>query len=156
MTAPFPHRYEISLRWSKDAPATVEAGPRPPLVVGAPPEFEGEDRFWSPEHLLLASLASCLTTTYAFLLRRESWQPTDFRCTARGLLEKTREGIVFTSMTLDVTLVVAPEHSERAIELLHRAKKSCIVAATLKPPVDLSLHVASAPPLAPDGVPATD
>ena len=34
------------------------AGPRPASIeAGAPPEFGGQDSWWSPEHLLLSALS---------------------------------------------------------------------------------------------------
>src|SRR5262245_21712229 len=60
MMAPLPHRYEVHLDWPGHGGAELTAGPRPPIEGGVPPEFDGRDSWWSPEHLLLSSLSLCL------------------------------------------------------------------------------------------------
>ena len=40
-----------------------EAG-LPTLEFAAPPEFGGPGGIWSPEHLFVASVSSCLMTTF--------------------------------------------------------------------------------------------
>ena len=62
----------------------------------------------------------------------------------KGILDKTPTGIGFTSITLHVDLAVEPGDAERAARLLQSAKKHCIVANSLKTPVDLRVLVTAA------------
>jgi organic hydroperoxide reductase OsmC/OhrA len=140
MTARFPHVYEVALAFGGGAPPAIDAPPRLPFVVGPPPEFDGSDAWWSPEHLLLAAVASCLATTFRVLLAKEPLDIRDYRSRVTGTLDKTREGIVFTSISVDVTMTAPGEQAPRAEALLLRAKKYCIVANSLKPEVTLHVH----------------
>lgn len=140
MIAPFPHGYDVALKWDEGFSGTLTAAPRPSIVGGPPPEFGGGDSWWSPEHLLLSALSLCLMTTFLSLAERAKIKVQGYSCRARGVLEKTREGIVFTSFALDVSVKGAREDALRLQELVRTAKKYCIVSNSLKPPVTLTVQ----------------
>jgi organic hydroperoxide reductase OsmC/OhrA len=104
MIAPFPHRYDVELRWKEGACGTASAPPRPDIVGGPPSQFGGRDSWWSPEHLLLSSLSLCLMTTFLALADKAQIKVHGYVCQAQGILEKTKEGIVFTGFSLYISL----------------------------------------------------
>ena len=141
MTQPFPHRYETLLVAEGETRAALSSGARPVLVGGAPPEFDGDPGVWSPEHLLLSAANLCLWTTVKVLARKVGLEIDSYRSLAEGILEKTREGIVFTRIALDVSLRVPSARVEEARALLETAKKYCIISNSLKRPVELRARV---------------
>ena len=141
MTAPFPHRYEIHLDWSGHGGAALTAGSRPAIVGGAPPEFDGRDSWWSPEHLLLSSLSLCLMTTFESVAAKARLIVHGYRCQAEGTLDRTEAGLGFTSLRLRVELEVDAADAERAQSLMTKAKRHCLVAAALEPVVDIEVRV---------------
>src|SRR5881394_3164831 len=132
MSQPFPHRYETSLVWEGGSRAALSSGTRPVLVGGPPPEFDGEPGWWSPEHLLLSAANLCLMTTYMVLARKSGLEISQYRSKAEGVLEKTKEGIVFTRIALHVSILAPPARLEDAARLVETAKKYCIVSNSLK------------------------
>jgi organic hydroperoxide reductase OsmC/OhrA len=144
MSQPFPHRYETTLVWEGHSRAALSSGARPVLVGGPPPEFDGEPGWWSPEHLLLASANLCLMTTYRVLAAKAGLEIGGYRSVAEGILEKTKEGIVFTRITLRVSIVAPPSRVEEARKLVDTAKKYCIVSNSLKRPVEVEATISSA------------
>lgn len=143
MSQPFPHRYETTLVWEGDSRAALSSGARPVLVGGPPPEFDGEPGWWSPEHLLLSSANLCLMTTYLVLAKKARLEIGGYRSVAEGVLEKTKEGIVFTRIALHVAIVAPAERVEEARALVETAKKYCIVSNSLKRPVEVEATVAA-------------
>jgi organic hydroperoxide reductase OsmC/OhrA len=139
-TAPFPHHYEVRLD-AREKGAVLQASPRPRIVGGAPAEFGGRDDWWSPEHLLLASLNLCLRATFEALARLKQLDVMDYTSSARAVLGRTPNGPEFTSLSIAVDLVVSSGEAERARTLLEKAKQHCIVANTLKVPVQLKVSV---------------
>ncbi len=144
MPAHFPHHYDVSLAWTGERGAVLSAGPRPPLAGGAPPQFDGSDAHWSPEHLLLSALGLCLLTTFQSLTRRHPLALRAYESRVEGVLDKTSEGLVFTSIVEHVRVQVAPDEVERAQGLLQTAKKHCLVANALRVPVELDAEVTAA------------
>lgn len=141
MTAPFPHRYEIHLDWPGHGGAALTAGSRPAIAGGAPPEFDGRDSWWSPEHLLLSSLSLCVMTTFESVAAKARLAVHGYRCQAEGTLDRTEAGLGFTSLRLRVELEVDAADAERAQSLMTKAKKQCLVAAALRPVVDIEVSV---------------
>jgi organic hydroperoxide reductase OsmC/OhrA len=141
MHHPFPHEYEVTLEWPGQGAATVNAGPRPPLTVGAPPEFGGQEAWWSPEHLLLSSLSACFTATFDAIARMQHLQVESYRCRAHAVLAKTGSGLAFTELSLAVSAATAPEDVLRVTQALFKAKERCIVAGALRLPVTLEMAV---------------
>lgn len=145
MTHPFPHRYETSLVWEGGSRAALSSGPRPVLVGGPPPEFDGEPGWWSPEHLLLSAANLCLMTTYMAMAKKFGVQVSRYRSRAEALLDKTRDGIVFTRIALRVEIEAPADRLEEARNVLETAKKYCIVSNSLKQPVEVEGVVEAAP-----------
>lgn len=137
---PLPHAYDVELEWKLDRSGALSSGPRPHILGGPPPQFDGQDRWWSPEHLLLASAGLCLMTTFFAVAEKSRLRVDGYRCRAEGTLDKTEEGIVFTAITLNVSLAAADQDWERAERLLETAKKHCIVSKSLKTPVKVLLE----------------
>ena len=145
MSQPFPHRYEASLVWEGGSRAALSSGARPVVVGGPPPEFDGEPGWWSPEHLLLSSANLCLMTTYMVLARKAALELSRYRSRAEGVLEKTKEGIVFTRIALHVSILAPESRLEEAAKLIETAKKYCIVSNSLKRPVEVESTVEATP-----------
>lgn len=137
MTSPFPHRYEISVEHAPRHAARVTAPPRPVILGGPPPQFDGNDEWWSPEHLLLSSAALCFAMTFDSFARRAQWPYDSLRCDAVGVLDKTPEGFRFVEILLNPVLKSSGD-PEKGRALLESAKKHCIVANSLKAEVRLS------------------
>lgn len=133
MPHPFPHHYEVSLIWKGGETSELSSGPRPVLPGGPPAQFDGTDETrWSPEHLVLAALAQCLLLTWITLNKRSQIPLKGWESKGESVLEKTKEGLVFTSFKLSVTLTTDAERVEEARRLLDTAKKYCIIANSLK------------------------
>jgi organic hydroperoxide reductase OsmC/OhrA len=141
MPAPYPHHYQVSLSLDGGGGAVLEAPPRAAIVGGAPPQFDGRPEWWSPEHLLLASTALCLMTTFQALAGRARLPEVRYSSTVEGTLDKTATGLAFTSIRLSVDLEAPPEKAEEARKLLESAKRHCIVSNSLKPAVEVSVRV---------------
>jgi organic hydroperoxide reductase OsmC/OhrA len=142
---PLPHEYEVSLHRAGEAPALVTAGARPALTVGPPPEFGGDARHWSPEHLLLSALNSCLMATFDAVAQAQGLRVGSYASTARTRLAKMEKGAGFTGFSLQVRIDSAAGEEERVRAALLRAKDRCFVANALRAEVQLDVVVTGAP-----------
>lgn len=134
--APFPHHYEVTLTGGQ-----LTAGPRAPILAGAPPQFGGQDDVWSPEELLVSAALLCLQTTFEAFARRASLPIPAWRGTAVGTLDKGRGGPVFSSIALAVELETAPGDEDRTRELLTTAEQHCLITRALQVPVTVTVAV---------------
>lgn len=145
MTASFPHQYHVKVEGGAGG-AVVSAAPRPEFRGGPPVEFGGRDDWWSPEHLLLSAAGLCLKATFDAIAGRGRLPVLSYASRVEGTLDKTAQGIAFTTVTIAVDLVVDEADAARAGALLRKAKDHCIVANSLKCPVTLVAAVRTAAP----------
>ena len=144
MATQFPHRYDVALAWEGHGGAALTAGPRPAIEGGAPPEFDGKDAWWSPEHLLLSSLSLCLMTSFQAITEKARLEVAHYDSQAEAVLDRTPTGLGFTRLVLHVNVKVpSADLVDRARQLLIKAKSHCIVANALMPPVHLDAQVAA-------------
>jgi organic hydroperoxide reductase OsmC/OhrA len=135
---PFPHRYIVSLFEGR-----LTAPPREPIAAGAPPQFGGSDRVWSPEELLVAAALECLWTTFEAYVRREGLVVRHWAGVGAGILDRAGKVPAFTSIQLSVHLEVDAGQEDRARALLARAESNCIIANALRVPVVVQASVDS-------------
>jgi organic hydroperoxide reductase OsmC/OhrA len=147
MTTPFPHHYEIKLSWPRQEGAELYAAAAPPIMGGAPTEFDGRETWWSPEHLLLSSLALCLLTTFDSIAEKARLRIVRYDCRAKATLDRRDGGPGFADLGLHVEVEVDPEDAERVPKLLATAKKHCLVANALRPSVTLDVTVVTSVPI---------
>jgi organic hydroperoxide reductase OsmC/OhrA len=137
----FPIEYQVDLERTASGSVELRAGHRPPITVGAPPEFGGSDAWWSPEHLFASAVAACFTETFIAGASREKLPVGEFLCRATAVLTRTTEATAFTSVHLAVRARVESDDVERTRRLLDQAKEHCFVARSIRAEVSLSVEI---------------
>lgn len=117
-----------------------------PLEAAVPPEFRGgTPGLWSPEELLIASVASCYALTLASVGRSRSLDLRRAEIEAVGHVTRRAEGrLGFVAIELLVELTVDSGLEHRAAQAARDAHRACIVGHALAVPVELDLHVRTA------------
>ena len=103
------------------------------ISFSAPPEFLGEPERWTPEHFLVAAVASCFVSTFSGIAERSCLGFASFKLDAEGVLSN-EEGIWrFTEIKLrPVVTILKEENRDRVLRLLEKAEKSCLIARSLQ------------------------
>jgi organic hydroperoxide reductase OsmC/OhrA len=83
-------------------------------------------------------------TTYMVLAKKVGLEIAQYRSRAEGVLEKTREGILFTRIAIHVEIQAPAQRLEEARKMVETAKKYCIVTNALKLAVEVDAKVAPA------------
>lgn len=124
---------------------TVASPGLPSVETSAPPEFGGPSGVWSPETLLVASVADCFILTFRAVARgaRFDWVALD--CEVQGVLERVDGNSKFTRFTTTAHLAV-PMHAdaEKARRLLEQAEHGCLIANSLSAARTLEVDIVTA------------
>ena len=103
------------------------------ISFSAPPEFLGEPGRWTPEHFLVAAVASCFVSTFSSIAEKSRLGFVSFNLDAEGVLGKEDGSWRFTEIKLrPVVTILKEEDRDRAILILEKAEKSCFVARSLQ------------------------
>ncbi len=136
--------FETALRWTEGKQALLNARDNPLLQVATPPEFGGPPRTWCPEELFVASVESCLMSTFLYFAERFGLSLAAYSSRSRGVLAKTPEGLRFSGV--EVRIDVAWDNGEslakaRSLRLREKLERYCPVSASLSCPVSLQLDM---------------
>ena len=103
------------------------------ISFSAPPEFLGEPGRWTPEHFLVAAVASCFVSTFSGMAEKSRLEFASFNMDAEGVLGN-EDGIWrFTEIKLRPVVAILNEvDRDRIIRLLGKAEKSCLIARSLQ------------------------
>ena len=103
------------------------------ISFSPPPEFLGEPGRWTPEHFLVAAVASCFVSTFSGMAEKSRLGFAFFNLDAEGVLGNEDGTWRFTEIKLQpVVSVLKEEDRDRAIRLLEKAERSCLIARSLK------------------------
>lgn len=150
MTEPS-HEYPVTIHWISESEGVLESPDGlPSLPVAPPPQFGGPPGVWTPEHLLVSAVASCLLTTFLAYAKHAHVAVLSFEAPARGRLERTEDRRYrFASVELWPRVTVGSEaDAERAKGLMARAEAACLISRSLACPVlvEPQIEVATAVP----------
>ena len=128
------HEYRIKAFGAGGRNGVVWAeGVLPSISFSPPPEFLGEPGHWTPEHFLVAAVASCFVSTFSGIAERSRLEFASFKLDAEGVLGNADGIWRFTEIKLrPVVTVLKEEDRDRAIRLLEKAEKSCLIARSLQ------------------------
>jgi organic hydroperoxide reductase OsmC/OhrA len=125
-----------------------------PLEAAIPPEFRGgTPGMWSPEDLLVASVASCYVITFEGVAAQRDLPVHGLSVEGIGHVTRRAEGRVgFVVIELRVQVTVEPDCAEQAERVARAAKQRCLIGHALEVPIELELDVRAAevprPPVA--------
>lgn len=127
------YSYRVSAHWTMHQRGIVDAESIPRTInFAAPPEFGGEPGLWTPEHLLLASAATCFVATFRAVAEASRLEFGGLDITVEGKIEKHEGGFRFTRIVLRPTVAILREEDrERTGRLLEKAERVCLISRSL-------------------------
>ena len=134
------HDYPVTLRWTGEKLGVATSSDRlPELEVATPPEFGGPEFVWSPEHLLVASVASCFMTTLLAIAANSKLEIVGLDIPASGRLARGDDRrYSITRIELRPRIVIADEKDRtKAERLAHKADEICLISRSLRSEVVL-------------------
>ena len=127
------HAYRVAAWWTSGRTGLAKSDSATNAIhFTAPTEFGGLEGRWTPEELLLAAVAGCYTTTLRAIAGTAQFDFTDLQVEASGTIRKTESGYNFTQIIVRPNLKISsPEEREKALDLLKRAEKLCLVSRVI-------------------------
>jgi organic hydroperoxide reductase OsmC/OhrA len=143
MSTQLPIYYESAIEWKGEKKGLLSVPGLPSLEVATPPEFDGHEGFWSPEHYFVAAVNACIMTTFLAIARLSKLEFESYQAQAAGKLEKPEgKGYQITEIMIRPTLVITHNKDlERAARILEKAEKQCLISNSIKPVVHLEPRI---------------
>jgi peroxiredoxin-like protein len=140
---PLPHEYSVTATTEREGRVHLSSHELPTLESSPPQEFGGPGDRWSPEELLLAAVGDCFALTFRAAARASSLPWSRIEAKVDGVLSKMGHTTRFTEITIHaaLTLEERDSHEAKALRLLAKAEKACLVSNSLAVPVRLEARV---------------
>ncbi len=139
---PLPHVYTVRIAGGPEGYARVSSPGLPELRSAPPIDFDGPGDAWSPEHLFLAAIETCFLFTLRAVARASKLEFLSLELSAEGKVDRKEGATRFTEIVLRPRLrLPAGSDSERALRVLEKSEKTCLVSASLSTPVRLEPEV---------------
>ncbi|HKJ17928.1 MAG TPA: OsmC family protein [Xanthomonadales bacterium] len=138
----FPHHYVVSAESNQQGEVTVKSDGLETIPTMPPAEFGGPGDLWSPETLLVASVANCLILTFRAVARANRFEWNSISCEVEGVLDRVERSMRFTEYHVRVTLHVPGDSDvEKAERLVQRSEHGCLITQSLNGDTHLTTEV---------------
>ncbi len=127
-----PHIYTATAKSEVTSNLELSVDNLPSLEVAPPIGFNGPGDKWSPEDLLMASVASCTILSFKAIARASKLEWISLKCVSEGILDRVERTTQFTKITTKAILTIPTDgNKEKAVKLLHKAEETCLISNSL-------------------------
>ena len=129
------HFYEVAVHWKADRKGIMSSPELTDKIeVATPPQFpKGMEHIWSPEHLLVAAVNSCLMTTFLAIAENSKLDFVRFDSTAKGKLEIVDGKYIISEVELVPIVAISKEaDKQKAERVLMKSEKACLISNSIK------------------------
>ena len=127
-----PHNYVVSASSGRDTNIQHSSEGLPELTSAPPAQFGGPGDQWSPETLLVASVADCFILTFRAIARASKFDWVSMECAVDGTLERVDRVTQFTRFDVKATLTLpAGADTARAKLLMEKSERGCLITNSL-------------------------
>jgi organic hydroperoxide reductase OsmC/OhrA len=137
------HDYDSIIEHTASKRGTLTAGERLPIGAGAPPEFGGTPDVWSPEHLCVAAVNTCVMLTFEAIAANSKLPFRGYASSATATLEKVEgRGFEVTRVVVKPRITIGADVDRAKVERIVRmAEKGCFISNSLKATVTLEPEI---------------
>lgn len=137
-----PHDYSVTAISAISTDVRLYSDATTAIVADSPPEFGGPEKLWSPETILVGSIASCYALTFRGLAIKSKLKWDQLHTEVHGKLEKVERQLQFTEFTIKARLDLPADQDKDAAEsLLYRAEELCLITNSLNANVNIKAEV---------------
>ncbi len=129
------HYYDVSVQWEIERKGMMSSTVlHSEIEVVTPPEFpKGIAGLWSPEHLFVGAINSCLMTTFLAIAENSKLAFSEFDSKAIGKLEMVEGKYMISEVILEPVVTIEDEYQrDRALRILQKSEANCLISNSIK------------------------
>lgn len=134
------HCYEVDLEWNFERKGTLSSPVLPlKIEVATPPDFpKGMKNIWTPEHLFVASVNSCLMATFLAIAENSAIEFISFESNATGTVGKIEGKLTVIEIVVKPKILIAQAiHEEQILHILELSERQCLISNSIKTKISL-------------------
>jgi peroxiredoxin-like protein len=128
-----PHHYHVAADAKTTGNVVLSSSGVRDLDSAPPAEFGGPGDQWSPESLLVASVADCFILSFRAVAKASRLEWDSLSCKVEGTLDRIDRLTQFTAFKVTATLDIPQDtDASKAQRLLEKAEQACLITNSLK------------------------
>lgn len=134
------HSYDVTVEWQHDRKGIMHSDVLTQSIeVVTPPEFpKGIPGIWSPEHLMVAAVNSCLMTTFLSIAENSKLIFTSFKSKGNGKLEMIDGKYMISEIALHPVVGIAnADDREKALRIINKAETACLISNSVRSKISM-------------------
>ncbi|HXF92609.1 MAG TPA: OsmC family protein [Nitrospiraceae bacterium] len=136
------YTYRTTVKWTEQKMGVMASPGKPEVPIATPPEFKGHEGIWSPEELFVASINSCVMSTFLAFAERAGLAFTAYESDAEGRVELVDGKLQVTTVVVKPRVTLAPgADPTKAREILAKAEANCLISHSVKTKVTMEATV---------------
>ena len=136
------YEFKTSVRWKNSRRGELLSKGREKIEVGCPTEFGGDPDCWTPEHLFVASIETCVMTTFLWMIDKLGGKILNYESDSSGKAYMQGSEFRFNEVTVKPMILVQDKEdflkAQRAIEY---AKRECLITKALNIKVNVEPRI---------------
>ena len=138
----YPHLYIATAKGTAEGVIDTGSPGLESIPAAAPAEFDGPGDRWSPETLLVASVANCFILTFRAVARASQFEWNSLSCKVTGVLNRVERVTRFTEFRIGVLLrLPAGSDWHKAHRLAEKSESVCLVTNSLNADKTLEIDI---------------
>jgi organic hydroperoxide reductase OsmC/OhrA len=134
---PRSYKFKTNIRWVRARRGILSANNKKSIKIGCPPEFGGEPKRWTAEHLFIASIEICIMTTFKWLLEKIGGKIISYESEAVGMAKIVDGDFRFYEIKIKPVIIASDIYLREIKEAIENAHKQCLISKALNITVDV-------------------
>ncbi len=134
--------YRNSLKWQGQRRGLLSSIGKPDIEIATPPEFKGHPGIWTPEELFVASVNTCIMTTFLHYVNKQGLGLISYESEAEGTLERVGNQFMFSGIKIKPKIAVSSDEDiQKAREFMALAENNCLISNSIKAKVEVNAQI---------------
>jgi organic hydroperoxide reductase OsmC/OhrA len=134
--------YRNSLKWLGQRRGLLSSGGKPDIEIATPLEFKGHPGIWTPEDLFVASLNTCIMTTFLHFADKQGLEFLRYESDAVGILEKVENKFMISMIEIKPKISVKQDADIQGVEkLIELCERNCVISNSIKSKVKVTPEI---------------
>ena len=126
----------------EEKPAKISMSGVREAEVGPPPVYGGSELALNPEEMFVAAINSCIMLVFYHFAEKLRIEVLSYNSEAQGKVEKTKNGLRFTSVEVKAKVLLSDNNqAEKIEEVAQLAEKYCLVSGSVACPVEYGVEL---------------
>ena len=138
------HTYEVNLKWTGKTKGILSSTILPKEIEEAIPQdyHTGIEGVWSPEHLLIAKINSCLMSTFLTIAENSKLEFISYESKSLCTVEFIKGKYLLIEIVLKPKVAIPySQKPERVKHILEMSKNVCLISNAIKTPIRLDPEI---------------